>query len=207
MIEQRRFLDVSIAVVIHARTDENRFALFTPDGAITHVVINAVRFFVAAVAGGVFADLLTLSSIDPFLLSDALRVFLLTQVPVEEVRAVDVRLRVISERKQTNQNLITTLVYFLLYLLLVLGLTLCQPCGQWMTCSVSLLVCRSVGAHYFYCRVRDVRTLMIYSKCVHVFSGVLRFSTMSFCGLGSRVRVEVVGSVNSNHNPKQIYKC
>ena len=32
-------------------------------------------------------------------------------------------------------------------------------------------------------------------------------STISFCGLGSKVRVEVLGSVNSNHNhnPKHIY--
>ena len=33
------------------------------------------------------------------------------------------------------------------------------------------------------------------------------YSTISFCGLGSRVRVTVLGSVNSNHNhnPKYIY--
>ena len=32
-----------------------------------------------------------------------------------------------------------------------------------------------------------------------------RFSTIKFCGLGSRVSVQVVGSVNSNHNPNHIY--
>ena len=101
MIEQRRLLDVSIAVIIHARTDENRFALFTPDGAVTHVVVNAVRFFAAAVVC-VFADLLTLPSVDPFLLRDALRVILLTQISVEQVRSIDVGLGVVSERKQTT---------------------------------------------------------------------------------------------------------
>ena len=35
----------------------------------------------------------------------------------------------------------------------------------------------------------------------------MTYNYISFCGLGSRVRVKVLGSVNSyhNHNPKHIY--
>ena len=89
-------------MVIHARTDENRFALLAPEGTVTHVVANIVRFFVAV--SGDFADLLTLPSVDPLLLRDPLRVLLLAQVSVEQVRAVDVSLGVIAERNQTTNN-------------------------------------------------------------------------------------------------------
>ena len=69
-----------------------------------------------------------------------------------------------------------------------------------------LVISSSIVQRFEHFYVIALRKLNIIIMTIH-FINYIKTSTISFCGLGSKVRVEVLGSVNSNrnHNPKHIY--